>query len=144
MKPSFILIIGTLLVCFSFGNTLSGEMKKQCPDPNLHYERIMSGEDYWERYTSSNILEGIRGDKYQCAIYSGHGEDSPLSFNVLISIEEHEDRQKKEKGFVKGISVGLERYGEYLEILKEEKGMWSRVYEDFSEDHIPSLEKVLR
>jgi hypothetical protein len=142
MKPGFILSIGTLLICFSFGSALGGEMKKLCPDVNLTYERVMSGEDYWIRFARGNILEGVRGGKYQCAIYSGQSVDEPFSFNILISIEELENRQKKEIGFIKGISVGLERTLEYLEVLKEEKDSWPQVYEAFFRDDVPGLEKA--
>ena len=102
--------------------------KKPCPDPRLKYERVVSGEEYWERYARSGIVGEIRGHKYQCAMYVSTGIDTLISTNILISIEELEDRQKKEKGLIKGISIGFEQTREY--------------YEAFSREVVPGLEKV--
>jgi len=110
MKPGFILIIGTLMVCFSFGSALGGETKKQCPDPNFKYENA-SGKEYWEWFARGHVSDLVQGDKYICAKYSEPGEHAPYSGDFLVSKIEIEDRQKKEAGLKRGIITLFGRYG---------------------------------
>ena len=46
MKLAFILIIGTLFVCLSFGSALSEVTTTQYPGPNVKYVTL-DGEKYW-------------------------------------------------------------------------------------------------
>jgi hypothetical protein len=141
VQLGFVLIIGTLLVCFSFGSALSGEMKKPCPDSNIKYDTL-DGEEYWKIFFDGFLSEVVQTEEYICARFSFQGEDAPYSYNILASIKEVENRKKKERGLLKGIKNLFESY-DFLKHLKDDnKPVWSQIMEQFSELFIPNLEKV--
>ena len=134
MKPGFILIIGTLMVCFSFVSAVGGETKKQCPDPNFKYENV-SGEKYWQWFARGAVSDLVQGDKYTCGIYSDwfriprRFEHFPETFNFIVSKIEIEDRQKKEAGFIRGTTSIFRQYDHLLGTNGEE--VLSTVYDEF-------------
>ncbi|MCH7498702.1 MAG: hypothetical protein IH886_01610 [Nitrospinae bacterium] len=140
MKPGFFLIIGTLLVCLSFGSALGGETKKQCPDPSIMYEMTISGQKYWEWFAGGIISDLIQGDKYICGIYSQMFEHGPHTFNFLVSKIEAGDYQKKETGFIKGITYLFRQYDHLL--ASKNEVVLSIVYKEFSEKFAPEAEII--
>jgi hypothetical protein len=136
MKPGFILIIATLLVCLSFGSALGGETKKLCPDPKFEYE-VISGEEFWELFARSNITDNegnitdnVQGDKNVCMRYSDLGEDFPYSVNLMVPKVEIDDSQKKEAGLIRGTTIIFRIYDYLLDTNHE--GVLSVVYPKFS------------
>ena len=139
MKPVFILIIGTLLMCLSFGSALSGETKRQCPNPNLEYE-TRPGEKYWEWFAFGSVSELVQGDKYICANYSEQGEHGPYSMNFIVSKKDIKDRQKKESGLIRAITIIFRQY-DYLLAANDEVVLAS-VYDEFSLKFVPRAEII--